>query len=165
MNCNENNFPIKYTLMPLYKQEGWDSFGYGTYDIAYYLPMPCYLIKESKVYKQDGSDEMEYEVVFIRKNTESEFLKNIKQVPEFNFNGRCFNSNIVTSIYEDYESARTSIELENLNKDYIIHGALWLHGEEFLEKVKENETELESRYEFIENEILPKIKSKQKVLK
>lgn len=161
----ENNFPIKYAVMPLYKQDGWDAFGYSTYDLAYYLPMPCYLIKESKVYQADGSDKMEYEVVFFTEKDEYHFLKNDQQIPEFNFNSQCTNSTIVKSIYEDYESAKAAVKLEHLNEDYIIHGALLLHGEEFLKKTKENEEELKSRYEFIEKEILPKQKSKQKVLK
>lgn len=160
MIYDENNFPIKYALMPFYKRKGWDNFNYPTYEIAYYLPMPCYLIKESKVYHANDNPEMEYEVVFV---TEKRDLSQNQQLPQFNFHGHCNNSDIVTSIYEDYESAKASIELGKLNEDCMIQGMLSLPNEEFLTKTKEKEEEIKSSYEFIEKEILPKYK--QKVLK
>lgn len=162
MVYNENDFPIKYAVMPLYKQDGWDAFGYSTYDLAYYLPMPCYLIKESKVYQADGSDKMEYEVVFFTKKDEYHFLKNEQQIPEFNFNSQCTNSNIVKSIYEDYESAKEAVMTKD---EYYPHLLVALPLEKLKEKKNEIITEIESRYEFIENEILPKQNSKQKILK
>ena len=160
MNYNEINFPIKYALMPLYKLDRLDYRGYSTYYLAYYLPMPCYLIKESKTCQEDGSIKMEYEVVFFTRNTEPDFLNNKQQLPEFNFNGRCRNSNIVTSFYENYESAKEAGETED---EYYPPCLKALPLEALIEKSKEIKEEIASRYEFIENEILSK--PKQKVLK
>lgn len=160
MVYDENNFPIKYALMPFYQHNGWDTFSYSTYEIVCYLPMPCYLIKESKIYRANGISKMEYEVVFV---AEKRDLSQNQQLPQFGFSGRCDNSDIVPSIYEDYESAKASIELKELNEDCMIQGMLSLSPEEFSVKIMKKEEELQSRYEFIEKEILPK--HKQKVLK
>lgn len=155
----ENNYPMRYALMEFYKPNGWDYYGSRTYEMTYYLPVPCYLIKESKVYQSDGTYEMEYEVVFTKSKTEIDFADS-NNYPEINFsNGQCSNSQIVETIYDNYEAAKEAAE--KANEDYITRFATRYPAETFLEKIEELMLEVENKYAIIEEEI----PSKQKVLK
>lgn len=159
----ENNYPIRYALKEIYIATGIDCYGDKSFEIAYYLPIPCYLLSERKIYKANGTTDMEYEVVFTRniKGPRNGQNKNEEEFPEFNYNGSCINANTVRQIFNAYQEAKEEAIQQNL--DYFVEKNCLLSKIDFLAKLLEFQATLESMYEYIEQEIL--VESQQKVLK
>lgn len=110
------NYPIKLGLMELYKPTGrHDDYGDTIYEVFAVVPVPCYVIKESTIYNEDGSFENEYEVVFMRDNIYFKFLKenSSDNIPIYNQKRNVTNSTIVPELYEDFEEAVKTCDFKN----------------------------------------------------
>lgn len=112
----KNNYPIRYTLMPIIKQNGW-SLGLNElereYDVSCYIVSKCYVVSENKRYYQDGTFKIKYSVVFVyEKDDYDRFLERVE--PEFNLiNRECTNSLLVDEIFENYEAAKVAAQEKN----------------------------------------------------
>lgn len=73
---------------------------------------PCYLVVDKTIYKADGSNKKEYEVVFCYKlDTTKNEIKGV--VPNYNFDGQCLNSHVVNDVDLDYKKIKTICDIKN----------------------------------------------------
>lgn len=112
----KNNYPIKYALMPIIKQNGW-SIGLNElerkYAVSCYIVSKCYVVGENKKYYQDGTFKIKYSVVFVyEKDDYNRYLERVE--PEFNLiNEECTNSLFVDEVFESYEDAKVVAQEKN----------------------------------------------------
>lgn len=113
------NYPIKYAIMPIYEQSGWNN-GINElerkFDVAGYIVSKCYLLSDKLIYLANGIQEREYEVVFPYQEKEYGCSNEwVRTNPKFNnFTNACVNSIIVKNLYESY--AEASRKAKTLNK-------------------------------------------------
>lgn len=152
------NYPVKYAAMPIIEQVGW-SMGLHEkvrdYDVVCYIVSKCYLINESKIYKEDGHVIKEYEVVFPYQY--NDFNKWRREIPSYNLiHGNCTNSNKVDEIFESYDEVLNYVT----NKNNELCEKSWKYmsySKDFLEKVQEKVDSFNMRltkYKLLEEQIL-----------
>ena len=119
----EINYPIKYAVLEL-KEKGGYLVGYE--DIMQgFIISKCYVIESDIVYNSDGSNKIIHKVVFPFNNIEKfkNSLRNGRQnigeaeVPKYDACGRIYPINIVTNLFDSYESAKVAA-IEK-NEEYI----------------------------------------------
>lgn len=145
----KNNYPIKYTLIPIYEQVGW-VHGLNElereYDIVCYIVSKCYLIDEVKKYHQDGSEEISYSVVFPYQRYDSYDTYHIEE-PSFNLiSGYCTNSTKVKEIFNSIEEARNAKKRKNnelLNKKMV-----YLSFDNYEAKEKETNSQFNQKLKY-----------------
>lgn len=150
----KNNYPIKYTAMPIIEQVGW-SHGEREYDVVCYIVSKCYLLSDKTKYKRDGTKEKEHEVVFPYQF--NEFNKWQRVTPSFNILiHKCTNSNFVEKVFDSYEEA---LEFAT-NKNKKICEEKWCYlpytedlGNQISKITKEFNDKL-SKYKILEQQIL-----------
>lgn len=113
----KNNYPIKYALMPLYKQTGW-VHGLNQlerkYEIVAYIVSKCYVISENKAYSADGTSNIEYEVVFPYENIDNNNSIWTRTEPSINLSSsQISNSTKVKKIFDNYRDAIEYLKIKN----------------------------------------------------
>ena len=63
MLIKDAKYPIKYALMPIYYQTGYDDFG-KYFDVYAYIVSKCYVTGKQEMIMDDGSHEVKYQVIF-----------------------------------------------------------------------------------------------------
>ena len=118
----EINYPIKYAVLEL-KEKGGYLVGYE--DITQgFIVSKCYVIESSIIYNSDGSNKVIHKVVFPFQDIEGFkiSLRNGRQnignaeVPKYDACGRIYPINVVTDLFDSYESAKVAA-IER-NEDY-----------------------------------------------
>lgn len=98
-------YPIKYAIMPLEEQVGWD-YGERVFDVVAYIVSKCYVIEERKKYLDDGSFEINYEVVFLyARKDNSPYYEFEQAVPNWSIWRKCTNSVFVNELFDSFEEA------------------------------------------------------------
>ncbi len=150
------NYPVKYTAMPIIEQVGW-SHGLNelerNYDIVCYIVSKCYLVSDRTKYKENGTNEKEYEVVFPYQNGQN---YNIWERVTPSFNNGCINSNFVEKVFDTYEDA---LEFTT-HKNKKLCEKTWVYlpytknlNNQISQKIQEFNDRL-SRYKLLEQQIL-----------
>lgn len=142
------NYPVKYALMPIIEQVGWTHGLHELerdYDVVYYVVSKCYLINDTTKYKEDGSIEREYEVVFPYQPSEFNSWK--REKPSYNLmHGGCINSNKVDRIFDTYEEALKCAK----GKNESLCEKTWVSlpiTDDILDKIEEKKSEFNSKAE------------------
>ena len=119
----EINYPIKYAVLEL-KEKGGYLVGYE--DITQgFIASKCYVVESNIIYNSDGSNKVIHKVVFPFQDIEcfKISLRNSRQnignpeVPRYDACGRIYPINIVTDLFDSYESAKVAA-IER-NEEYI----------------------------------------------
>lgn len=108
--CKDIKYPIVYTYMPMYVQDGF-SVGLNelerSYKIDHYCVTKAYLCEENKRYREDGSIDIEYLVVYPFENDKN-------NIPQYNlYTNKVSNGHVVLKIFNSYEEAKESINIMN----------------------------------------------------
>lgn len=114
-------YPIKYALLPIEDQVGWQSGLYELeryYDICGYNVSKVYLVGKKEEYRSDGTKEISYQVVFPydtldaqKQNFSSEC---IRKYPVYNLNWKQYNNFIeVSMVYDDFAKAKENANILN----------------------------------------------------
>lgn len=124
MNPEKLKYPSVYAPMPINQIIGYDSLGYPIKQCYAYLAAPAYLISERKIYKGNGTSDIEYEVVFPHQIKDTNQFELEKVEPSYTLRGHCTNSIIVPKIDHDYARMKTvckkkSSDLMILNNSYL----------------------------------------------
>ena len=142
------NYPVKYALMPIIEQVGWTHGLHELerdYDVVYYVVSKCYLINDTTKYKEDGSVEREYEVVFPYQLSEFNSWK--REIPSYNLiHGGCINSNKVDRIFDTYEETLKCAK----GKNESLCEKTWVSlpiTDDILDKIEEKKSEFNSKAE------------------
>ena len=110
-------YPIKYALLELKEHGGWEH-NYEDIPLCY-IVSPCYVINQNIRYYSDETTKTTYEVVFPYKDIHTyKYLKRFNEhseKPHFS-SYNCLNSNIVSNLFDTYEEANITAEIENKNK-------------------------------------------------
>jgi len=152
----KNNYPIKYAVMPIYEQVGWNH-GLNElereYDIVAYIVSKCFIISETKKYKIDGSLKKEYQVVFPYRNDEYDIW--IRTEPRFGFQRQVMNTIIVNDVYESYEDALEDAKSKNEKIKEKKISLLNIDNNLFkeIDKIKIEHEELIKKYEDLQKQI------------
>ena len=163
----ENNYPVKYTLQPVYEQFGHLNGVFGNepnYSISFYVVTKCYVVEDIKKYFKDGSTEQYYNVVFPIKFLTTDSLLNDSedfQEPEFNYNNECYNKNKTSKIYDSFEEAITDRIIKN--KERFFNYLIGIKDETVKNKIK---MDFFKNVEHLQNEVMKStldIKIKKKV--
>lgn len=125
------------------------------YDIACYIVSKCYLLSDKTKYKENGSSEKEYEVVFPYQVGQHYSWERV--IPKFNLmNYVCTNSNIVEKVFDNYEEALETATQKNKK----LCDETWSYlpysenlKEQISEKIEIFNDKL-SRYKMLEQQIL-----------
>lgn len=140
------NYPVKYAIMPIIEQVGWTPGLHELerdYDVVYYVVSKCYLINDLTKYKEDGSIEREYEVVFPYQPSEFNSWK--REIPSYNLiHGGCINSNKVDRLFDTYEDA---LKFATLKNERLCEQS-WISlpiREDILERIEEKKTEFDNK--------------------
>jgi hypothetical protein len=110
------NYPVKYAIMPIYKQTDWIQ-GLNElerdFEVIGYIVSKCYVLSEKTKYLEDGSKVKEYEVVFPYQKNDymSDEFKRV--YPKYNINNQCYNSKIVSNLYDNYIDALSNSKTLN----------------------------------------------------
>lgn len=139
------NYPIKYAVMPIFEQVGWTHEFEKVFDVACYIVSKCYLISEKTKYKENGTSEKEYEIVFPYQKKKYHCFERV--FPLFDFNNSCINSKIVENIFDNYDEALESATKKN--QKICKKALLYLSCDE-----KKYFDELLSKYEEIQRKII-----------
>lgn len=132
-------YPIKIGIMALYKPSGeYNEHGDALYEVFAFVPVGCYLIKESASYNENGNCDMEYDVVFMRDNIYFQFLKENKDdnYPKKSKRG-ISNSIKLNEIYEDFELASKICLYKNEELFYTSQNISWEDYETEINKLIE----------------------------
>ncbi len=111
----KNNYPIRYALMPIEEQVGWNN-GLNElerdYDIVGYIVSKCYQITDNIDYKRNGKQEQIYKVVFIfQKDSYDNY---VRVEPSYNLvHGKCTNDTEVTQVFKTYQEAVEEAKVQN----------------------------------------------------
>lgn len=117
----ELNYPIKYTIQKLTIEGGFTQ-NYENITLGF-IVSKCYVVNENIKYLADGTTNTTYKVVFPYKDIDSfrcslSKLYNYNEepsIPEYNYCGECKNANTITKIFDTYEEAYITVEIENQN--------------------------------------------------
>ncbi len=150
----KNNYPIKYAIMPIIAQTGWN-FGIHElerqYDEVAYIVSKCYVVNESKEYLKDGTIKTNYRVVFPYE--ESEYGNWNRIEPKYNYIiNQCVNCTVVDSTFNTFEEASKVAEILNdrlLSKKY-----MYLPIDKFEEQLVQKKSEFQqllAHYKLLEN--------------
>lgn len=111
----KRNYPIKYAVMPMVEQVGWNTGIYGLereYGIVCNIVSKCYLVGEKTTFEENGSKKTNYQVVFPYEARE--FNKWKRVVPEKNSTlGYYSNSTTVDKVFDSYEKAADYCDKKN----------------------------------------------------
>lgn len=155
----KNNYPIKYAVMPIYEQTGWNH-GINelvrNFEVVAYIVSKCYVISEKKEYLRNGKEKINYQVVFPYSNSCSNYYDEYRRIePEYNANYECTDITVVDNIFNTYEEANQVAE--NLNKEIFTKKSSYLSFKEYQEKrnelIKTHNKTLEI-YKELEKEII-----------
>lgn len=154
----KKNYPIRYAVMPIIAQSGW-SQGLNELERAYktivFIASKCFLIGETKEYKENGEESINYQVVFVYQSTEYGW---IRVDPEFSCTtGKCINSCNVSSLYKTFEEAQQIAKNENdkiVKKDI----SLLRYDSDFKKRVEEVKEDMQLKEEHY-NKLASKIES------
>lgn len=108
----ELKYPVKYAIMPVLGQVGWTVGLHQMerqYDVVAYIVSKAYITSETIKYYSDGSRKILYNVVFPYNDNNLD----TKILPKYNINGDCTNSVEVSNVFDTYEEALQSRDLEN----------------------------------------------------
>lgn len=104
------NYPLKYAVMQIEGQTGW-SIGLHQlereYNTIVNIACKCYVISEKKQYSNDGSFNIEYEVVFLYEESEFRDEEFELATPRFNIYSQCINSTLVNQLFDTFEEAQS----------------------------------------------------------
>ena len=152
------NYPVKYTVMPIYEQVGWTPGLHELereYDVVCYIVSKCYLIGDFTKYKENGDVVKEYDVVFPYQLIEFDRFKRVE--PIYNSTrGCCVNSNIVDVVFNSYEEALDYATVKNKK----LCENTWIYllcSKDIMDKIQEKENEFNKRlekYKLLEEQIL-----------
>lgn len=110
----EVKYPVAYALMQINYFTSVDSEGNQYPKVFGYVAAPCYVISETKMYHEDGSTSMKYEVVFCKEimNLYNEEVQEV--IPDFHSKTKqCTNSKIVGCINIDFYNMYMICEEKN----------------------------------------------------
>lgn len=150
----KNNYPIKYTAMPIIEQTGWNS-GLNElereYGVVCYIVSKCYVVGREEKYNRYGNTECKYKVVFpYEKDNLHRCLSRVE--PDYDFYGRCSNSINVDKVFDSFEEARE--DAKKKNEKIIKKKISFLHCDDnFLENVsllRKEQEEKVNKYRKIE---------------
>jgi len=152
----KNNYPIKYTVIPMIEQVGW-SHGMNElereYGTVYYIVSKCYLIGENKKYSIDGTVITEYQVVC--PFSKGEFNTWHKDEPSFNLiHGNCTNSIKTDTLFDSFDEAK--VVKKQKNEDLLVQKFVYMPIETYKTKHQEIEDEFNKTadyYDKLESEI------------
>lgn len=108
------NYPIKYALMPIDEQVGWNNGVYGlerNYDTVCYIVSKCYVISEKTKFEPNGDTSIEYQVVFPYEYREFNRWK--KVLPSRSVHGIPLNSKTVHNLFDSFEEASLHCDKKN----------------------------------------------------
>ena len=108
------NYPIKYALMPIDEQVGWNNGVYGlerNYDTVCYIVSKCYVISEKTKFEPNGDTSIEYQVVFPYEYREFNRWK--KVLPSRSVHGIPLNSKTVHNLFDSFEEASFHCDKKN----------------------------------------------------
>ena len=100
----KKQYPIKYYALGLekfshYAQEIEELEPVN--EIYAYIVAKCYLISETKLHNQDGTQTMSYGIVPLFSIKENKEI-----MPEYKWNGECTNIEYISKIFDDEKSAK-----------------------------------------------------------
>ena len=139
------NYPIKYALMPIVEQVGWNNGVYGlerNYDTICYIVSKCYLVGEKIKYNKNGEKSKNYQVVF--PYTSYEFNRWKRILPNYNVYGSCSDCYNVDTVFNTYDAA----EKYCAEKNNEVREKLTLYipfTEDYVDKVQEKLNEFDYR--------------------
>ncbi len=158
----EVKYPIKYALMPMKEQTGWEP-GLNelerVFDTVAYIAAKCYVISERKEYSSDGTSKTKYEVVFLFEKSNVSYRDDYKPtVPRYNvYSKECYNSIFVDQLFDSFDVA--SKLADERNEETFHKGlALMFLGEDLesrVAKAKEKHQKTVDKYKKLE-ELLEK---------
>ena len=153
MDNNNLQYPVKYEVMPIIVPTGWGLSEFNMiYDTVANIVVKCYVINEIKTYFEDGTSEMNYEIVYLydRPNI-AKYPDNFEpMIPKYDVWHKCYNSHKVKQLFDNFEEAKEIAEKEN---------------EKILEKtlVSVSREEFDNHYDEIFEEHQKKLESYQKI--
>lgn len=104
---NNNTFPIKYAVQPIYTYAKTDVIPLG------FIVTKVFIVSETNNYKPDGTKTNNYQVVYPIKGLKtSEYLVGIRY-PEFNHQNICINSEHSKDVFDTYEEAKKLCDEKN----------------------------------------------------
>ena len=151
------NYPVKYAIMPIYEQVGWTSGLHELercYEVVGNIVSKCYVVSKKVNHLEDGSEKREFEVVFPYQKTDYMRIHEWQRVyPEFNYNGNCVNSNIVSELYDNFDGAKEIAE--KLNRDILSYNLeiISFKDKERWENLKREHEERLERFKHLERKI------------
>lgn len=107
---DELKYPRAFALMPVRRYYSRDYY-ISNYC---YIVSPCYIVRKSICYDENGRETNEYEVVFPVCGLSTYEQKT--QIPEFNSDGICENSHTTNYVTLDYEEALKECLKKNSQK-------------------------------------------------
>ena len=111
----KRNYPIKYAVMPMVEQVGWNTGIYGLereYGIVCNIVSKCYVVGEKTTFEENGLKKTTYQVVFPYEARE--FNKWKRVVPEKSVTlGYYSNSTTVDKVFDSFEKATDYCDKKN----------------------------------------------------
>lgn len=144
--------------MQIKGQTGW-SIGLHQlereYNTIVNIACKCYVISEKKQYNNDGSFNIEYEVVFLYEESEFRDEEFKLATPRFNIYSQCINSTLVNQLFDTFEEAQSLAKEYNneLLKRKIGHLAYKKDLENNIKSLKLEHQETLDRYNQIEQHL------------
>ena len=145
----KNNYPIKYAVIPMIEQIGWTP---GMHDLekeygtVCYIVSKCFVVNETKEYKQNGKAVTSYNSVCPFEYRDFDIWKRCE--PSFNLiHGHCTNEIITSEIYDTYDEA----VVEKNQKNSKLKTNRWVflpYDEKFKEKVDKLNAEFDETLSF-----------------
>ncbi len=150
-------YPVKYALLPIEEQVGWQSGLYELerdYDICGYIVSKAYLVGKREEYLSDGQVQVYYQLVFPYDDIDE---TNQRKIPVYDFiNSQYRNVFETQQVYEDYETAKEKAFIRNelIRRNYI--NPIMFDRTEWPEIIKKKTTKYErmlARYHEFENNL------------
>ncbi len=103
--------------MPVIVPKGWNPYVEfeRIYGAVANIVVKCYVINETKTYFDDGTSEMNYDIVFLYDRPSiNDFRDKFEpMIPKYDFYYHCYNSHKVKQLFDNFEEAKEVAEKEN----------------------------------------------------